>query len=113
MKTSYVHVQTYGAKRLGFSAKITTFFEETGELGRARDMVDEKGRKLCTLAFVFCNPKDKHFCKKTARTALENAISVEVRCIDVPQYLADAEDYCYGFPAARSTRFNYVLKRFL
>ena len=108
MKTSYVHVQTYGAKRLGFSAKISL-----PEADGFTNSNDEKGRKLCNLAFVFCNPKDKHFCKKTARTALENAISVEVRCIDVPQYLADAEDYCYGFPAARSTRFNYVLKRFL
>ena len=105
MKTSYVHVQTAG-KRLGFSAKID-----------CSEDVDDNGRKVCDLSFTFCNPKDKHFCKKKARAALDDAISVEVRCIDVPQYLADAEDYCYGHtgraPAHIVSRYNYVLKRFL
>lgn len=126
MKTSYVHYQHRPDRRreyklLGFSAKILAYAPP--EASAADDAFgtkwDEKGAALCSIAFTFCNAKDKQFSKTIARQELEEKPLMEVRCVDVPRYLAEAEAYAQGVHEAveywnyLTTKYNYVLKRFL
>lgn len=116
MHKTYVHVQTPGGRSLGFSVMLVqgnTGYVNIEENGRARQKV--------LFSLTFCNAKDKHFDKKIARAMLHEK---EQRLVDVrelPRLLAEAEadaqginpDYWLSWVSGTTTRYNYILRRFV
>lgn len=116
MKTSYVHVQTPYGRSLGFSARILAFApsECSADDEAFGSKWNDKGDAMCYVSVTFCNKKDKHFCKKTARTELETKPEEWVRCRDVPRILGEAMARSMNWKGrVDNSSFNYVLRRFL
>lgn len=120
MKTSYVHVQTPFGRSLGFSALLTQM--NLGSCDEHRLDPDGSGHQMVEIAITFCNRKDKHFCKATARVELAKKELKLVRVRDVPKMLAEAfakaayvDSHALAPHHLKSlTRdFNYVLRRFV
>lgn len=119
MKTSYVHVQTPHGRSLGFSARILafgitpTFEDDDSEVGVNEGRHNDKGDRMCFLSITYCNKKDKHFCKRTAREELASKPEEWVRCKDVPKMLAAAHARAMRVAHIDPSKYNYILGRFL
>ncbi len=81
-RARYIHVQTRGGFRNGFSAQISPMPD-----------LPRPTTGMCYFRITFCNSTDA-FCRREARVALELKQWQEVRIVDVPKLLAEADESC-------------------
>lgn len=104
-KPRYIHQQTKGRKKNGFSVLLSPA-ENPNEVN---------------VSVTFCSKNDQ-FCKRTAREELRSIIPTPVPVLEVPKALAECMAYAHGLPIgkvllhverSRSNQWAWVWKYFL